>query len=77
MTQKERILNHLKEYGSITPLQALSLYGVYRLSSCINRLKRKDGHKIVTRKTEGVNQYGEPTQYAEYVYVDWFKREAS
>ena len=76
MTQKERILNHLEEYGSITPLQALSLYSIYRTSSCIKRL-RDDGHTIITRITEGTNQYGETTRYAEYVYPKWFTKEAS
>lgn len=30
-SQKQAVLSHLKEYGSITPLEALKLYGCLRL----------------------------------------------
>lgn len=41
MTQKERILNHLKEYGSITQLEAINLYWDWRLSDKIYQLKKE------------------------------------
>lgn len=47
MTQKERILNHLKRFGSITQLEAINLYWDWRLSDKIYRLK-KDGYDIKT-----------------------------
>ena len=31
MTKKEKILNHLKKYRKITPLEALNEYGIMRL----------------------------------------------
>ena len=50
-TQNNMILEHLKEHGTINPLQALELYGSFRLSARILDL-RKDGHNIeTTRKT--------------------------
>lgn len=45
--QKENVLRHLKRYGSITPLNALELFGCFRLAAVILRL-RKEGHKIDT-----------------------------
>ena len=33
MTQTEMILNHLKTKGRITPLEALNLYGCFRLGA--------------------------------------------
>ena len=33
MTQSEKILRHLKDYGSITPLEALQEYGCMRLGA--------------------------------------------
>ena len=45
ITQKERILNHLKKFGSITQLEAIKLYWDWRLSDKIYTLK-KDGYKI-------------------------------
>lgn len=59
--QRVFILNHLKEKGKITPYQSWKLYGIYRLSSVIKRL-RKAGHNIKT------NLIGEQ-RYAEYELI--------
>ena len=47
ISQKEKILNHLKKFGSITQLEAINLYWDWRLSDKIYRLK-KDGYNIKT-----------------------------
>lgn len=55
MTQQEQVLTHLKTGQHITPLEAIGLYGVYRLAARIHDL-RKAGHGIVTtvkRDTRG------------------------
>lgn len=41
MTQVEMIRKHLNRGWSITPLQALEKYGIMRLASRINDLKRE------------------------------------
>lgn len=46
-TQKELVLERLKEGRSITPLEALSEYGCFRLAAVICEL-RKDGYGIET-----------------------------
>ena len=46
MSQCDRILSHLKR-KPITPLEALGLYGCFRLAARINDLRGK-GHKIKT-----------------------------
>lgn len=63
VTQKEKVLLHLKKEGSITPLEALLKYNVYRLSDVIFKL-RGEGHNIETfiKKANG-------TKYAQYIYV--------
>lgn len=49
MTSKhEMIKNHLLRGESITGLQAIDLYGVYRLSSVIGRLRNKANIPIET-----------------------------
>jgi hypothetical protein len=48
-TQSELILQHLQEHGSITPLQALDLYGCFRLAARINELIKDGGHSIVAK----------------------------
>jgi len=44
-TQAELILNHLQECGFITPLDALNLYGSFRLAARVHELK-KQGYPI-------------------------------
>lgn len=65
MTQCERILKYMHDFGSINPMQALDDLGVFRLASRITDL-RKDGYKISRRMVTGRNRYGEKVSYAEY-----------
>lgn len=41
MTQCERILRHLEDYGSITSAEAITEYSIYRLASRISDLKSR------------------------------------
>src|SRR5579883_1456594 len=47
MTQKEQVLKHLEDYGSISPLEARHVYGIERLASRVDEL-RQEGHPIQT-----------------------------
>lgn len=64
---KVRILDHLKEHGSITSMEAFKCYGITRLSARIKELRDK-GYNIVTMMIEGENRYSEPIRYAKYVW---------
>lgn len=46
-TQNQLVLEHLQAGKSISPLEALGVYGVYRLAARINELKGQ-GHVIHT-----------------------------
>ena len=63
-TQREGILCHLKKYKSITPMEALDLFGSFRLADQIFKLK-KAGHLI---KTELVH-LSDGRRYAKYKYL--------
>ena len=65
MTQKQMILSHLKEAGSITPGVALEEYGCFRLSARIADLKA-DGHNIVTDMVTRKNRFGRAVRFARY-----------
>lgn len=65
MTQRERILRHLQDYGSITSLEAVNEYGCMRLAARISDL-REQGHNITSEPTKGRNRYGETTYYSTY-----------
>jgi len=65
MTQTEKILRHLEEHGSITPMDALQEYGIMRLASRICDIKRA-GVAIEKEVETAKNRYGEPVHYARY-----------
>lgn len=64
-TQCDRILRHLRDFGSINPLEAIKEYGIMRLASRITDLKRQ-GYSFSVTMVKGKNRYGEPTHYAVY-----------
>ena len=68
MTQCERVLRHMKDYGSITSAEAMTEYGIMRLASRISDLK-KLGFPIRKEMVSGKNRYGELTSYAQYSIV--------
>lgn len=41
MTQNEAILNYLKNGGELTPMDALKMFGCFRLGSRINDLRNQ------------------------------------
>jgi hypothetical protein len=55
----------MKDYGSITSLEAVNEYGIMRLASRINDL-RAEGIAIVSEMKTGKNRYGETTHFAVY-----------
>lgn len=65
MTQVERMLRHMTDYGGITSLEAMQDYGIMRAASRINDIKRL-GYNVHTDMITGRNRYGEPTRYARY-----------
>ncbi len=52
VSKKSKVLAHLVGGKSITPIEALELYGSFRLGAIIFDL-RADGHKIETEIAKG------------------------
>jgi hypothetical protein len=67
VTQKERVLQHLREHGHLTSWQAIKEYGCTRLADVIFRLK--DEYSIATQMQETTNRFGDKVRYAKYVFV--------
>lgn len=65
MTQNERILRHLNDFGTLTNAEAFTEYGIGHLASRISEL-RKAGHPIVSEPVTGKNRYGETVRWARY-----------
>jgi len=65
MTQCEQVLDYIKRFGSITPIEALADLGIMRLGARCWDL-RKEGHDIITETETSVNRFGKPVSYARY-----------
>ena len=65
MTQSEIVLRHLRDYGSITPMEALNDYGIMRLGARIWEMIR-EGEPIIRETETSQNRYGQTTRYARY-----------
>lgn len=65
LTQCDRVLKYMRDFGTITPLQVLGDLGVMRLGARIWDLRR-EGHKIKRRMVSAKNRYGESVSFAEY-----------
>ena len=64
MTQKERVIQYIRQHGSITPRDAVFDLNIYRLADTIFQLKKK-GYVFDTVIEKGSNNYGAFT-YARY-----------
>lgn len=65
LTQYDRVLDHLQRNGKLRQKQAIRLFGAYRLSAIIYRL-RKDGYNISSTFKSGKNKFGDSVCWAEY-----------
>lgn len=68
-TQKEIVLRHLENIGSLTSKEAIDRYGITRLAGVIWELKNK-GHNITSKMVSVPNRYGEVCYVAEYTLED-------
>ena len=63
-SQNDKILSHLKAGRSISPLEAMGVFGIYRLAARIFEL-RQDGHVIQKQ----IKDDGQGRTYAEYSLI--------
>lgn len=64
-TQINAILEHLKEKGEITSMEAFKNYGCTRLAARIYELRQR-GYDIDTFEEVGKTRYGTTCKYARY-----------
>ena len=67
--QKQRVINYIREFGSITSFEAYADLGVTQLGARIDQLK-KEGYEFKTEWESSKNRYGEKTDYKRYFLVD-------
>lgn len=65
LTQYDRVLDHLQRNGKLSQKQAIRLFGAYRLSHIIYKM-RKEGYRVLTTYKSGKNRFGDIVNWAEY-----------
>lgn len=65
VSQKKMVLDYIREFGSITSLEAFRDLGITRLSAIVFKL-REEGHDIDKAIETGKNRFGNRTRYARY-----------
>ena len=65
MTQTDRVLDYLTQFGRSTALEALRDLGIMHLSSRITELRRM-GYPVEREMIEVKNRFGEKTRVARY-----------
>lgn len=66
LTNKERVLKYIEDFGSISSLEAFTELGNTRLSASIWLLRHEDELEIDSINETKLNRYGEKTTYARY-----------
>lgn len=64
MTQNQMVLQYMKDFGSITTLQAFTDLGVTRLASRICDLRKE--HLIASERIAAKNRYGKTVKFNKY-----------
>lgn len=64
-TQASMVLQYMRDFGSITPLEAMADLGVMRLAARISDL-RKAGYAIESKTVPVRNRYGKTCNVAQY-----------
>jgi hypothetical protein len=70
MTQDERILEYIKEHGSITPMEAWNELGITKLATRVSYMSRYGGIDFIKEFVRGKNRYGQPVCYMKYSLKD-------
>ena len=65
MTQCERIIAYIKEFGSISPMEAFRDLGVTKLATRVSEMKM-EGIEFEQKYEKAKNRYGESVYYMRY-----------
>lgn len=66
ITLTDRVLQYMKDFGSITSFEAFRDLGVTRLSAAIFNL-RSQGYSISSNFETSKNRYGDKVSFARYI----------
>ena len=67
--QQTRIINYIKEFGSISPIEAFFDLGITKLATRISELQ-EEGFTFEKKWETAKNRYGESVRYMRYSNVN-------
>ena len=74
MTPCERIIAYIKEFGSISPMEAFRDLGITKLATRISEMK-DDGIEFEQKYEKAQNRFGEPVYFMRYSLKKGFQKE--
>lgn len=69
ITQRDRVINYIREFGSISSWEAYKDLGITQLATRIKELKEQ-GYEFKTEWESSTNRFGERTDYKRYYLAD-------
>jgi hypothetical protein len=69
MNQGEKIINYIRQFGSISPLEAFRDLGITKLATRISEMNR-DGIDFQKQYVKSKNRFGETVYYMRYSMRD-------
>ena len=69
LTQHQRVINYIKQFGSITPMEAFADLGITKLATRISEM-RKGGMEFKIEMVQGKNRFQETVRYARYSFPE-------
>ena len=69
ISQKQRIINYIRQFGSISSWEAYSDLGITQLGARIDQPK-KEGYEFKAEWESNTNRFGEKTDYKRYYLAD-------
>ena len=66
MTQDERVIKYINDFGSISPMEAFMDLGVTKLATIVSRLRKEKNMVFFQEYLPATNRYGEKCYYMRY-----------
>lgn len=66
--QKQRVIDYINKFGSISSWEAYSDLGITQLGARIDQLK-KEGYNFKTEWESSKNKFGDKTEYKRYYLI--------
>lgn len=69
ISQKQRIINYIRQFNSISSWEAYADLGITQLGARIDQLK-KEGYEFTTEWVQKKNRFGEDVSFKKYYLLD-------